>query len=330
MRLLAIPLLLIAQEPEKKKVMCTLPVLKSITDELAGADAEIVALSKSDQNPHSVDPNPTLMQKLQKAELFVEIGLQLELWADEIANGSGNSKVTKGAKGRLVATAGISREQVPSVVSRAEGDIHPEGNPHLWLDPLRAKGLADNIAAGLVELLPARKAAIEERLKKFKDRIDESLFGAELVKAVGSKPLCRKAADGTLVAWLEEKKLSDKLGGWLKKAAPLRGARFVEFHNTWIYFAKLFGFALVGSIEPKPGITPGPKHLGELKETIKSSGVKVIVVETYQALGTPRAVAEDTGIKVAVVPTQPGGESGSEDYFKLIDSILDRILEASK
>jgi ABC-type Zn uptake system ZnuABC Zn-binding protein ZnuA len=330
MRILTIALILLAQDREKKKVMCTLPVLQSIAGELAGDDAEIVALSKPDQNPHSVDPNPTLMEKLRAAELFVEIGLQLELWADEIANGSGNSKVTKGARGRLVASSGIPREEVPSVVTRAEGDIHPEGNPHIWLDPLRAKGVAENIAAGLIELLPARKAAIEERLAKFRDRIDEALFGAELLKAVGSKPLCRKAADGTLIAWLEEKKLSGKLGGWMKKAAPLRGAKVVEFHKTWIYVAKLFAFQLVGSIEPKPGITPGPKHLGELRETIKSAGVKVILVETYQALGTPKALAADMGIKVAVVPTQPGGESDAGDYFKLIDTILDRILEASK
>ncbi len=321
---------LAAQEPEKKKVMCTLPVLKAVADELSGGAFEVVSLSQPDQDPHFVSPTPSLMKKLRQAELFVEVGLQLELWADEVANGSGNPRVMRGGRGRLVASAGVPREEVPKVVSRSEGDVHPEGNPHVWLDPLRVRILAENVARGLEGLAPDQVPAIRERLRRFQERIDEAVFGPDLVKEAGGRALARRALEGTLLAYLEEKKLADRLGGWLRKAAPLRGMKVVEFHKTWVYLAKVVGFEIVGSVEPKPGIKPGPRHLEELRGTIRSQGVRLILVENYQDLGNPRDLAGKTGAKVVVVPSQPGGEPGTGDYFKFMDHVLDRLVAAAK
>ena len=314
----------------KKKVMVTLSVLKSITDVLAADDFEVTALAKPDQDPHTVTPTPTLMKKLREADLFIEIGLQLELWADQVATGSGNPNLALGAKGRLIASSGIPREEVPSVVSRSEGDIHPEGNPHLWIDPIRAKALADNIAAALKAASPEAAGAVDDRLRKFKDRIDEALFGADLVREVGARTLTRKAQDGSLPAWLEEKKLSDKLGGWIRKGLPLRGATMIEYHKTWIYLAKLLGFEIVGSIQSKPGIEPGPKHLSELKALIAARKVKGIIVDNFYDPSVPNALARDTGVKVAVVPGQPGGESGTEDYVAFMGLLIDKLVETMK
>jgi ABC-type Zn uptake system ZnuABC Zn-binding protein ZnuA len=315
---------------DKKKVMVTLPALKSITEALGGDDFEVTALAKPDQDPHTVTPTPTLMKKLREADLFIEIGLQLELWADQVATGSGNPNISQGAKGRLVASAGISREEVPAVVDRKEGDIHPEGNPHIWIDPLRAKQIADNIAVGLKAVNPAAAAGVDERLKKFKDRIDDAIFGADLVKEVGARTLTRKALDGSLGSWLAEKKLSDKLGGWMKKAQPLRGAKMIEYHKSWVYLAKLFGFEIVGSIQSKPGVEPGPKHLEELRSTIAAQKVKGIIVDNFYPVAVPEALARETGVKVAVVPGQPGGEAGTDDYVGFIGNIVDRLVEAAK
>jgi zinc/manganese transport system substrate-binding protein len=323
-------LFLAAPVADRKKVMVTLPALKSITEALAGDDFEVTALAKPDQDPHVVTPTPTLMKKLREADLFIEIGLQLELWADQVATGSGNPNIAQGAKGRLIASSGISREEVPAVVDRKEGDIHPEGNPHIWIDPLRAKQIADNIAAGLKAVNPAASAGVDERLKKFKDRIDEALFGADLVKEVGARTLTRKALDGSLVPWLTEKKLADKLGGWIKKGQPLRGAKMIEYHKTWVYLGKLFGFEIVGSIQSKPGVEPGPKHLEELRSTIAAQKVKGIIVDNFYPVSVPEALARETGIKVAVVPGQPGGEAGTEDYVAFISYIVDRLVEAAK
>lgn len=319
-----------ARTAQKKKVMVTLAVLKSITDALAGDDFEVTALAKPDQDPHAVTPTPTLMKKLREADLFIEIGLQLELWAEQVAAGSGNPNLAPGAKGRVVASAGISREEVPAVLSRSEGDIHPEGNPHVWIDPIRAKSIADNIASALKAAAPEAAGAVDGRLKKFKDRIDEALFGADLVKEVGVRTLTRKVLDGSLPAWLEEKKLGGRLGGWMKKAEPLRGIRVIEYHRTWIYLAKLLGFEIVGSIQSKPGIEPGPKHLEELKGLIAAKKVKEIIVDNFYDPSVPQALARETGVKVAVVPGQPGADAGGEDYVAYLGFVIDRLVEAAK
>jgi len=308
----------------------TLAALKSITDALAGDDFEVTALAKPDQDPHNVTPTPALMKKLREADLFIEIGLQLELWADQVATGSGNPNLSTGAKGRLVASAGISREEVPSVVSRSEGDIHPEGNPHLWLDPIRVKQIADNIAAGLKSASPESASGVDERLKKFKDRIDEALWGADLVKEVGARTLTRKTLDGSLPVWLEERKLTGKLGGWLKKGQPLRGAKVIEYHKTWIYLGKILGFEIVGSIQSKPGIEPGPKHIEELKAIIAAQKVKEIIVDNFYDPSVPNALARDTGVKVAIVPGQPGGEAGTDDYVAFMSYVIDRLVGTVK
>ncbi|MBI4161868.1 MAG: zinc ABC transporter substrate-binding protein [Acidobacteria bacterium] len=140
--------------------------------------------------------------------------------------------------------------------------------------------------------------------------------------------LTRRALDGTLFDWLEEKGLTGDLGGWMERAAPLRGQKVVQFHKTWVYLSKLLGFQIVGSIEPKPGIKPGPKHLQSLRDLMESQGVRLLIVENYQDPSDPNALAAATGAKVVIVPTQPGGEAGTDDYFQLMDYVIDRLVEA--
>lgn len=315
------------QESDKPQIMVTLPVFRSLAEELGDGDFGITALARPDQDPHFVSPTPTLMKRLREAVIFIENGMQLELWADEVANGSGNPKVVRGGAGRIVASTGIPREEIPRVVSRTEGDIHPEGNPHVWLDPLRAKLMAENVAAGLKSAVPERAVAIDARLKAFATRIDEALFGPELVKQVGSRVLLRRAQDGTLFSWLEEKRLSDRLGGWLKRAQPLRGQRVVEFHKTWIYFAKLFGFEIVGSVQPKPGIEPTARHLAGLTETMRGAGVRILIVDDFYDPSYARALAERTDARVAIVPSQP---AGGQSYFRFMDGLIDRLVAEGK
>ena len=134
--------------------------------------------------------------------------------------------------------------------------------------------------------------------------------------------------DGTLFQWLEERKLTDKEGGWIKLARPLRGAKMIEYHRTWVYCAKDFGFQIVGSIQSKPGIEPGPKHIAELKKTIADEKVKAIIVDNFYPASVPNALAQDTGIKVAVVPGQPGGEAHTDDYVDFMTHVLQRLVEA--
>jgi zinc/manganese transport system substrate-binding protein len=322
-------------QDSKKRVACTIPALRSIAAEIAGDDFEVFALSKADENVHTVSPNPNLMRQVGSADLFIEVGLELEIWVPEVVNNAGNPKLFRGGAGHVVASKGISREEVPDVLSRSEGDVHPEGNPHVWIDPLRAVRMAENIAAALKKESPGKAAAIDGRFEKFRAKIDESLFGAELVKLVGSKKLAREAQDGRLWEFLdttevEGTKLSGRIGGWLKKAEPLKGVAAIEFHRTWVYLSKLFGFELIGAIEEKPGIDPGRRHLAELVAKMKERKARLILVENFQSFTVPRRVGEESGAAVVSIPAQPGGEAGTDGYFAFIDHVLSRLLEGLK
>lgn len=313
-----------------KKVACTLPTIEALVREVGGDKVETFSLSAGDQDPHSVSPTPSLMKKVREAELLFELGMQLELWADEVANGSGNAKLFRGAAGRVSLSAGIPKLEVPAHLSRAQGDIHPEGNPHLWLDPVRAKLLAENVASALKAASPEDAAYFEGRLKDFQKRVDRALFGDELLAAVGSKKLSRLVLDGRLHEFLASnelggKKLSQLAGGWLAKARPLQGQKVVEFHKVWVYFASTFGFQLVGTIEEKPGIAPGPRYVSETIEKVKREQVRVILVDNFYDPALAERIAKDGGARAVILPNQVGGEKAVTDYFSLIDHALDAI-----
>jgi ABC-type Zn uptake system ZnuABC Zn-binding protein ZnuA len=323
-----------AAEAEPKKVVCTVPTLTAIAREISGDDrVEYITLAKPDQDPHYVSPTPSLMRKTRDAALLFEVGMQLETWADEVANGSGNPRIFRGGPGRVRVSVGIPVEEVPPVITRAEGDVHPQGNPHVWLDPVRAKQIAATVAEALAEVTPDRRADIESRLRSFQSRIDDALYGQELVALVGARKLDRLVLDGALWPFLEKtevggEQLLSRLGGWLRTGLPLRGLRVVEYHKTWVYFAKTFGLELIGTIEEKPGIPPGPRHQREMADRIRRRNVTVILVDNFYDVSLPRRMAEDTGARMVVLPAQVGGEPGVDSYFELIDYLLDRLLGA--
>jgi ABC-type Zn uptake system ZnuABC Zn-binding protein ZnuA len=315
---------------EKLKVVTTLSVLRSLAQEVGGDLVEAEELADPSQDPHFVQPRPTLMKKAHDADVFVEIGLQLEMWAQKVVDGAGNPKIQPGQPGRVVATEGIATLEMPQTLSREWGDVHPYGNPHVWLDPVRARKMAANIAAGLVRVDPAHKDAYEARLKAFTDKLDEKIFGAELVKQVGATKLCRLCEQNQLDDFLAKKSLGDKLGGWLKKAAPLKGRPIVTYHKTFIYFATRFGLTIPLEIEEKPGIPPSAKHIDSVVTRVLENKVRTIVHEDYYPRASSDFVAEKTGAKVVPVPIDLAPAEGAADYFQFIDVLLDRILESEQ
>jgi zinc/manganese transport system substrate-binding protein len=317
----------------KLRVACTLPTIEALVREVAGDGVEAFSLAAGDQDPHFVSPTPVLMRRVREADLFFELGMQLETWADEVANGSGNPKIFRGARGRIAVSQGIPKLEVPSSVTRAQGDTHPEGNPHVWLDPARAKMVAGNIARALKAASPELGPEVDRRLADFEKRVDEALFGKPLLEAVGGAKLTRLLLDGRLYAFLDSneydgKKLSALAGGWIAKAAPLRGRKTIEFHKVWVYFARAFGFELIGTIEERPGIQPGPRHLRATIDTAKAQGVRLILVDNFYDPAVPVKVGEESGAKVVLLPNQVRGEKGVDTYFALIDHVLGKMLAA--
>jgi len=324
-----------AAQGKKLTVVSTLPTLKALTEEVGGERVDVTALAKGDQDPHFVTPTPVLMKKTRDAVLFVENGFSLELWADEVVNGSGNSRIFRGTPGRVVASAGVSALEIPTVLSREMGDIHPQGNPHVWLDPLLAKVQAGNIAEALKRTDPGNASYYDARLADFKKRIDTALFGDELLKLVGIQKLTRLAWSGELSNFLETNKiggepLASKAGGWLKQAESLRGVKAYEFHKVWAYFARVFGMNLVGTIEERPGIPPGPQHVRQVTESIKSQKIPLILVDNFYDPALPNNIARETGAKVVILPNQVEGEPDVKTYFDLMNHLIREITQAKR
>jgi zinc/manganese transport system substrate-binding protein len=322
-----------AGQAKKLTIVCTLPTIKALTDEVGGDRVDVTALAKGDQDPHFVTPTPVLMRKTREAALFIENGFSLELWADEVVNGSGNSKIFRGTTGRVVAGNGISALEVPTVLSREMGDIHPQGNPHVWLDPLNAKIEAANIAEALKRADPAGAAYYDGRLADFNKRIDTAMFGDDLLKLVGIQKLTRLAWSGELWSFLDGNKiggqpLSAKAGGWLKQSQSLRGAKAYEFHKVWAYFARTFGLQLAGTIEERPGIPPGPQHVRQVTDAIKSQKIPLILVDNFYDPALPNNIARETGAKVVILPNQVEGEPSIKTYFDLMNYLIKKITDA--
>lgn len=317
---------------ERIRVVTTTETLRAIVEAVGGERVEVVALGRGFEDPHYVVPTPTLMVKASDADLFVEIGLSLELWAEGVIDGSRNNKIRRGGEGHVFAASGIRALDIPAVVGRAEGDVHPGGNPHVWLDPLNAKVMADGIAIGLTRIDPDGRATYEGNAASFGRRIDEAMFGTEILELLGTEYVLRLQRAGGLIAFLEEtewegRPLLGRLAGWRAKMLPLRGQAIVTYHKAWPYFAEAFEIELAAQLEPKPGISPTPAHLARVRQTITDRGVRAIWCAPYFDFAKARAVASETGIQALRVPTEVGGDEAATDFFALFDRITDLALE---
>lgn len=303
------------------EVVCTLPWLGDITHRVAPA-AQITTLARGNEDPHYLSPTPALMAKVAKADLYVENGMNLELWSERLLDSAGNPKIRPGQPGYVRATDGVTRLEVPTDLTRARGDLHPEGNPHVWTDPLNAPIAADNIAAGLARVDPANAATYQQNAKAFRQKIYEAMYGADLVAFMGGDLLARLDQQGKLDEFLAQKGLTARLGGWKKQAAGLKGKPLVFYHQSWPYFIKRFGVDAVAFIEDRPGIAPTAAHRDELIGVVKSRGVKVIEVTSYYDSKIATLLAQQTGARVAIVAGDVGGTPAATDYFAYISSII--------
>lgn len=305
-------------------VVCTLPWLGDLTERLA-PEARVTVLARGTEDPHYLSPTPALMAKVGTADLYVVNGLGLELWSDRLLDGAGNPAIRPGAPGHVQASAGVPRLEVPTELTRARGDLHPEGNPHIWLDPLNAALAAKNIASGLGRIDPSGAEAYRERAAAFEAEIHERVFGADLVGFMGGALLERLARSGKLHAFLASKGLEDRLGGWLAAGRALRGRPIVFHHQSWVYFIDRFGLDLVGTIEDRPGIAPSAAHRGALKEAMTARSVGLIGVQAIYDDRLARVLARDTGARVVQLPGDVGGTDAASDYFALIDTLVAQL-----
>ncbi|MCB1009403.1 MAG: zinc ABC transporter substrate-binding protein [Acidobacteria bacterium] len=277
------------------RVVTTTTDLASIARAVGGDRVEVDSIAAGNQDPHFVDAKPSFLVKLKKADLFVQVGLELEIgWAPNLLANSRNAKIQSGGPGFVDASAGIAPLQIPTSADRSAGDIHPYGNPHYWLDPVNGKQIAANIAAGLERVDPDGAESYRANLAAFDARIDQAVVG------------------------------------WTAKMAAVAGVPIVAYHNSWPYFERRFGFKVVGFVEPKPGIPPSGKYVAELAESMKQQKVGVILMSTFYDQKTAELVARLSGAKVVTLSNSVDGLPGADDYFKLFDVDVGRLVDALK
>lgn len=316
----------------KLNVVTTTQDLASIAKSVGGANVAVTALVVGARDPHRLDAKPSYMSLLAKADLYIAVGLDLEIgYEDAILKGSRNSKVQKGARGHVHAGDwAVVLDKPKGVVSRAMGDIHPYGNPHVWLDPYNGRLIAVKLGEKMAGLDPANAIAYRANARAFVAELDRRVFGAALVTAHGGDSLWTWTRNKELLATLRSKGTADSLGGWVGRMAPFVGSKVVTYHRSWTYFTERFSLFNVGELEPKPGIDPTPGHLSKIVNIVKQQDVKMILQEPFYSTRNAKFVADRTSAGVVVAPGSVGQTAAAKDYFSLFDTIVTKVIEGMR
>ena len=278
----------------KLRVFACEPEWGSLLAELAADTIDVDVATNALQDVHVVEARPSLIAKMRKADLLVCSGAQLEIgWLPQLLRQAGNARVTSGA-GNFMAANQVTTLDKPASVDRAGGDVHPDGNPHVQLDPYRVLAIARALSARLAELDAANAAIYQQRLGDF-----ESRWQAAIPR-------------------------------WEARAAPLKGKAVVVHHSAWVYLLQWLGMREIGSLEPKPGVPPTSAHLSSLIDVTKTGGAIAIICAAYQDSKPDEWLAGRTGVPALVLPFTVGGDEQAKDLFGLYDSTIDRLLGALK
>ena len=322
-----------ADEPERLKVVTTLPYLAEVARAVGGEQVTVESLAPLNQDPHFVQATPARSLALSKADVLLESGVQLEQWSERVIDGARNARIRPGSPGHAFCAIGIRPLQVPAQQTRASGEIHAGGNPHVWLDPLNLKIVARNVETCLARVRPEQRELFARNRQAFADKLDRAYYGEELLRLLGAKRLELLHKRGRLRSFLAEQEfqgqpLSAQAGGWLKRALALGELKLISWHQVWTYFEASFELEVVATIEEKPGIPPSPGHLSELEGIAKARGVRVVVSAPFYPASRAAALAERIGARAVVLPTQPG-EGDTRDLFELFDAIFAQLEAAA-
>lgn len=277
----------------KLRVVATTPDLAAIAREIGGKAVDVTALAKPTEDPHYVDAKPSHIVTLNRADVLIEGGAELELgWLPPLLENSRNAKIAAGAPGRIVASQGVKMLEIPTSFDRSKGDVHSLGNPHFLLDPVNVKLIAGHIAEHFAQVDPKSTALYRANLAAFNTKVDT------------------------------------KLAQWQKQLEPFRGAKIVTYHKDFVYLADRFKLQVVETLEPKPGIAPSPAHLARVIGAMKAANARVIIVQPYQNRKTAETVARQTGATVLDIPQQPGARRDTATYFDMMDYMVGTLAAA--
>jgi zinc/manganese transport system substrate-binding protein len=267
------------------------PEWAALATELGGNDVSAFSATTARQDPHQIQARPALIARLRNADLVVCTGSELEIgWMPVLLRQAANGGVQPGSPGYFEAARFVRLLEVPAVLDRALGDIHPGGNPHIQTGPQNIRAVADALGRRLAEVDASRAAAYTQRRDDFLKRWDEAMTR------------------------------------WQAKAAPLKGTRFVSYHKEWVYLATWLGMDEAATIQPKPGVPPGSAYLSQLLDEVPRRNASLIVYAAYQDSRAPQFVAEKTGLPLVLLPFTVGGTDGAANLFALFDDTVTRLL----
>lgn len=271
------------------KVVASTTVIYDLVKEIGKEKVTVDFIARGDQDPHFVEVLPSYMLKLRNADIFFRIGMGLEMWSNQLIDGSRNNNLKV-----IDLATDIDKKEVPNYKPDASyGDVHPFGNPHYWLDPENAKIMAKEIYETLASESHQDEAYFQKNLDEFNSRLDK------------------------------------KMQEWTNSMQKVKGKSLLFFHASWIYFTERFGIKAAGFVEPKPGIAPSPSHNAELIQIIRSKGIKTIVMENFYSDSAPNQLSQLTGVKVVKVATAVYGLKGVNTYFDMMDNIVNQIIQNS-
>ena len=271
------------------------PEWVALAQELGGDKVSVYSATTALQDPHRIEARPSLIARIRSADLLICSGSELEIgWVPLLLTQSGNGKIQLGSPGYFEASQYVAKLEIPKVIDRSLGDIHPGGNPHVHTDPRNIAKVATALEDRMVQLDPA---------------------GADMYRSRGKSFLERWQA---------------AIARWERQAAPLKGVPIVVYHKDFSYFINWTGMQEVASLEPKPGIPPTPSHLAELLDLMKRQPAKVIVYSPYNSPQAAEFLSSRAGIPAVMVPFTVGGTDKAKDLFGLFDDTIQRLLGALK
>lgn len=283
-----------ARAAAKLRVVTSIETLAALAREVGRDRISVEPLARGYQDPHFVQGKPSLVVTLNRADVIIYVGLDLEVgWLPPLIQQSRNGKIQRGQPGNIDCSTAIRVEDIPSVPAdqlRALGDIHPLGNPHYWIPPDNAVAIARLIVQRLGQLDPAGIATYHAQLEDFVKRV------------------------------------AARRSDWERRATPLRGTRIVTYHKSWSYVARWLGLAEIGYIEPKPGVPASTQHTALLIELMRSQGVRLVIEELFYPRNLAQLIGEKAGARLVVLPSDVGAEPTIKTYFDLVTTIIERLL----
>lgn len=269
-------------------VVTTTPDLADFARIVGGPHVEVTSIIRGAQNPHYIDVKPSYMMKLRSADLFLTVGMQLELWSGPLVDGSRNARLHV-----IDCSRDVMKLEIPDGrIDASRGDVHPLGNPHYWLDPANVRPILGVIVEALARIAPDRREAFQQN--------------AEAYLAV----------------------LDGRVKEWKQRLAPYAGRGVVTYHSSFSYLMRQFGLIVAGHVEPKPGIPPTPSHTASLVKMIRERRIRIIGVEQYFEEGVPRSLAASTGARVVQLCTSVEGREGVTSYLELMEYNVSALQKA--